>query len=438
MTLSHVLSFHLIDLAAKLMLRAALMAGTPFVRHPMSTMETTQISSECCICRARGPKTFAFMNSHYVFDVDKARQLVQDGREPLELDPDDVGYSLEQCRIHKDHLLHVDVKHPGIIAHVWHPNPDGELIHGHRMIDGHHRAARSLELGLPFFVYLLTEEESRAVLNRVPETAAEPIPGATAEPKERNRLAWNALVAKKHRFTRPPSDESAARQRVSRWLTGIIKDKRMLLLGAGGGSQSVMYARNGALVTVVDLSDEMLELDRQQAARRSLDIKVIQASMDDLSMLEPASFDIVDQPVSTCYVPDVVAVYRQVARVLVPGGLYVSQHKQPTSLQCSIKPGPDGYVLTEPYYRSGPLPPSTGSRIREEGTIEFLHRWEDLIGGLCRCGFVIEDLREPNRGAAGAPRGSYEHRSLYVAPYVRIKARRIAETSSGEASPVLL
>jgi SAM-dependent methyltransferase len=253
------------------------------------------------------------------------------------------------------------------------------------------------------------------------------------EPRERNRLAWNALVAKKHRFTRPASEESQARQHVSRWLKGIIDGKRMLLLGAGGGSQSVLYAQRGALVTVVDISDEMLELDRRQAARLGLDITVVHASMDDLSMLEPESFEIVDHPVSTCYVPDVVAVYRQVARVLAPGGLYVSQHKQPTSLQCSIKPGPAGYVLTEPYYRSGPLPISAGSRIREEGTIEFLHRWEDLIGGLCRSGFVIEDLLEPNRGAADAPPGSYEHRSRYVAPYVRIKARRVAGACGGDA-----
>jgi SAM-dependent methyltransferase len=340
-----------------------------------------------------------------------------------------VDYSLQQSRIQKDHVAHVDLKYPGILAHLWHPNPDGEWIHGHRLIDGHHRAARSLELGLPFFAYLLTEEESRAVLSRTEETPAESIASAPEEPRERNRLAWNALVAKKHRFARPAGDEDPAQQRVSRWLDGIIKGKRMLLLGAGGGSQSVLYAGHGALVTVVDISDEMLELDRQEATRRGLDIRVVQASMDELSILEPASFDIVDHPVSTCYLPDIIAVYRQVARVLAPGGLYVSQHKQPTSLQCSIKPGPDGYVLTEPYYRSGPLPASSGSRIREEGTIEFLHRWEDLIGGLCRCGFVIEDLLEPNRGEAGAPRGSYQHRSRYVAPYVRIKARRIAEPS---------
>jgi ubiquinone/menaquinone biosynthesis C-methylase UbiE len=277
-------------------------------------------------------------------------------------------------------------------------------------------------------VFLLTEDESRAVLQRRPEPPAEPGAHDTVEPREHNRRAWNELLVKKHRFERPAGAQEPAGRRLGRWLDGIIKGKRMLLHGVGGGSQSVRYAHNGARVTVVDISEEMLELDRREAAARGLDIRVVLASMDDLSMLEPANFEIVDQPVSTCYVPDVVAVYRQVARVLAPGGLYVSQHKQLTSLQCSIEPLREGYVLREPYYRTGPLPPSAGSRIREEGTIEYLHRWEDLIGGLCRSGFVIEDLTERNRGKAGAPRGSYERWSRYVAPYVRVKARRVVYT----------
>lgn len=398
----------------------------------MATMNAGQVNSDCCTVPSATLKRLAVMDANYVIDAEKARQFVRDGREPVELDPEDVHYCLQKKRIHEDHLAHVDVTYPGIIAHVWYPNAAGELTRGHRLIDGHHRAARCLQLGLPFFVYLLSEEESEAVLELTCETATQAYASESVEPKEHNRLAWNALVARKHRFTRPVDREVQGRQRVSRWLEGKIEGKRLLLLGGGGGSQSVLYTLNGAHVTVVDISDEMLEHDRRQAAERHLDIKVVHASMDDLSMLEAKSFDIVDQPVSTCYVPDIIAVYRQVARVLVAGGLYTSQHKQPTSLQCSLKPGPGGYVLTEPYYRSGPLPPSAGSRIREEGTIEFLHRWEELVGGLCRSGFVIEDLTEPNRSRAGFPRGSYEHRSLYTAPYVRIKARRVAETSHGE------
>ncbi len=122
--------------------------------------------------------------------------------------------------------------------------------------------------------------------------------------------------------------------------------------------------------------------------------------------------------------PDVVAVYREVARVVVGGGLYVSQHKQPASLQCVSDLTGAGYVLSEPYYRSDPLPPVASSPLREEGTLEFLHRWEQLVGGLCRAGFVVEDFSEPLHATAGAARGTFNHRCQYLPPYVRIKARR--------------
>ena len=127
-------------------------------------------------------------------------------------------------------------------------------------------------------------------------------------------------------------------------------------------------------------------------------------------------------------------VYREVARVLAAGGLYISQHKQPASLQADVQPTVRGYELVEPYYRGGPLPPVVGSPHREEGTVEFLHRWEELIGGLCRAGFIIEDLLEPVHSDSEADAGTFAHRSRYVAPYVRIKARRrgASGTSGGK------
>jgi hypothetical protein len=171
----------------------------------------------------------------------------------------------------------------------------------------------------------------------------------------------------------------------------------------------------------------MLALDRQVAAERGLAVRTVEASMDDLSALAAASFDIVIQPVSTCYVDDVLRVYAQVARVTVAGGLYISQHKQPTSLQASVDPTVRGYALVEPYYRRGPLAAVDGSPHRESGTLEFLHRWEELLGGMCRAGFAIEDVLEPMHADERAEIGSFGHRSRYVAPYVRIKARRTRE-----------
>jgi SAM-dependent methyltransferase len=149
-------------------------------------------------------------------------------------------------------------------------------------------------------------------------------------------------------------------------------------------------------------------------------------------MFAGGEFDIVIQPVSTCYLPEIGPVYREVARVTRSGGLYISQHKSPVSLQADIQPSPRGYELIEPYYRSGPLPPVVGSPHREEGTLEYLHRWEQIIGLMCRADFVIEDLVEPLHAKADAAPGTFGQRSRYIAPYVRIKSRR-SESQTGRA-----
>lgn len=259
---------------------------------------------------------------------------------------------------------------------------------------------------------------------------------------EHNRRAWDERVrqagfhtesARARDFLDPlPAVDDCG------WLDGNVRGQRVLCLAAGGGKHSVLLAAAGAEVTVVDISPLMLELDRRLASERKLNVRVVEASMDDLSMLADASFDVVLQPVSTCYVPDILKVYREVARVTASGGLYISQHKQPASLQTEVLPAARGYVLAEPYLRSGPLPAVIeGCLHREAGTMEFLHRWQELIGGLCRAGFVIEDLVEPKHGDLSAEPGGFKHRSAFVPPFVTMKARRVGGGREADAGPKL-
>jgi ubiquinone/menaquinone biosynthesis C-methylase UbiE len=246
---------------------------------------------------------------------------------------------------------------------------------------------------------------------------------------DHNSSVWNARVQKRLLHTRMASEQDfktpLAAVDPHGWIETGVMGKQVLCLAAGGGLQSVLLAAAGAEVTVVDLSPAMLEQDRRVAAARGLSMRVVEGSMDDLSMLGDACFDLVVQPVSTCYVPDIVAVYQEVARVIRPGSLYLSQHKQPMNLQASALPGAQGYVINDAYYRTEPLPPLLGDHEhRERGAIEFLHRWEDLLGGLCRSGFAIEDVREPNYAEPVALPGTFRHRSQFIPPYVALKARR--------------
>jgi hypothetical protein len=132
----------------------------------------------------------------------------------------------------------------------------------------------------------------------------------------------------------------------------------------------------------------------------------------------------------------VVPVYREVARVLRVGGIYISQHKQPTSLQTGLKQSAGAFPVRYPYYSREPLPPEPiANLVREEDTLEYVHRWEDLLGAMCRSGLVIEDLTEPMHAQADAAVDSFEFRCQFVAPYVRVKARRVersVEPHSGQ------
>lgn len=139
---------------------------------------------DCPHCRT-GSETFRYLKSVFKFDVDLAREIVGDGREPIELDPDDVRHSVDTTHIYPDHVQHVNPRYPGIIAQLFYPEPDGNVLHGDTLIDGHHRAARCLQDGLPYFVYVLNEEESARILIKGPNREeAEKIAARVTEPCE--------------------------------------------------------------------------------------------------------------------------------------------------------------------------------------------------------------------------------------------------------------
>jgi len=256
------------------------------------------------------------------------------------------------------------------------------------------------------------------------------LPKIDAQTRSHNRSAWDARQ-NDPRFVRTdalPENGDEVIAAIDPWLLadGSMEGRRVLCLAAGGGTHGPLLALAGADVTVVDFSNRQMEIDRQLAGRHRLTVKTVEAPIDDLSAFANASFDIVVQPVSTCYVRDIAKVYAEVARVLRPNGLYVSQHKQPSSLQAEVRSSGDGYVIRSCADEGHALPPSSElSIIRENEMKEFVHSWDALIGSLCRSGFVIEDLQEPPRGDAWAAIGSPEHRARFLPPYVKIKARRL-------------
>ncbi|MDA7975203.1 MAG: class I SAM-dependent methyltransferase [Pirellulales bacterium] len=260
----------------------------------------------------------------------------------------------------------------------------------------------------------------------------------------KNAAAWDRLAKAHDALASPACDEAFTDPRnwlgtggpADRpWLPSSLRGLEVLCLAAGGGKHGPIYAAAGASVTVVDLSASMLDLDRQVARERKLHLELIQSSMDELTMLKNDYFDLVIHPVSSCYLPTLKQVFSEIVRVCRPGGLYMSQHKSPRSLQSSLQPNLNGrYELLFPECQSadnsGALPPAPPSRLREAGTDEFVHSLTDILGGICRAGFSIEDFFEPNEGDQEAVRGSFTHRAAFLPPYIRILARKYGQRAT--------
>src|SRR5436190_18015551 len=97
--------------------------------------------------------------------------------------------------------------------------------------------------------------------------------------EQHNRRAWDERAARRDAHTETATAKEFQNPLAAvddlGWLGGDVRGKRVLCLAAGGGRHSVLFAAAGAIVTVVDLSPRMLDLDRQLAAEQRLPVRVV-------------------------------------------------------------------------------------------------------------------------------------------------------------------
>jgi SAM-dependent methyltransferase len=263
------------------------------------------------------------------------------------------------------------------------------------------------------------------------------LPSRAARYAQVNRRAWNYLASVGSSASEPWSMGSVVEQRAwvdeFGWLPWKDLHSVLLLCGAGG-QQAPTFASLGLAVTVVDLSEEQLAIDRSVASERDLNLECIRANACDLSVLAGRTFDLVYQPVSTCYMPDPRLCYRNVAGLLRPGGLYLSDHWNPAQIQLSGDNRWDGSA-----YRIG-SPSGTGEGLQvthpstESGPscMYFAHRLADLVGGICDAGFVIERFAERGLSNPAAAPDTQEHLGAFIPPFYEVLARRVSPASKSK------
>ena len=241
------------------------------------------------------------------------------------------------------------------------------------------------------------------------------------DPVMYNRAAWDREVERGNEWTQPASPEVISRARTGEWSVVLIGYQavsrewfpadlvgvELLCLASGGGQQAPVLSAAGAVVTVLDNSPRQLDRDRGVATREGLTIRTVLGDMRDLSMFSDDCFDIVFNPVSNVFCPDLAPVWREAFRVLRPGGIMMTGFLNPDVFIFDATAMEERGELTVRH----PLPFSTldltdAERERSYGTgpIEFSHSLTGQIGGQLAAGFTLTHLVEAPHHADGTAR----------------------------------
>ena len=235
----------------------------------------------------------------------------------------------------------------------------------------------------------------------------------SVDPVAHNRVAWDRQVDQGNEWSRPISSETVARARAGGWSVVLIGHQPvdrswfpadltgadLLCLASGGGQQGPTLAAAGAQVTVLDNSPRQLEQDELVAQRDNVPLRTMLGDMRDLSAFADSSFDLVFNPVSNLFIPELAPVWRESFRVLRPGG----------ALLCGFL-NPDVYLFDHealdqrgelivrhklPYSDVTHVPAEERERLfGADAPLEYSHSMAEQLGGQLAAGFVITGFEQ--------------------------------------------
>jgi SAM-dependent methyltransferase len=236
-----------------------------------------------------------------------------------------------------------------------------------------------------------------------------------------NREKWDQQVEQGNPWTIPCSPEMITAARKGEWSVLLTEQKYVprnwfpqdlhgldiLCLASGGGQQGPILAAVGANVTVFDNSPRQLEQDRMVAKREGLVLITVEGDMRDLSDFGDGCFDLVFHPVSNVFCPEVRPVWREVFRVLRPGGTLLAGFDNPAMFIFDGEQAEKGVFEVKYKLPFDATQLTEEERLREfrgEWPLEFSHSLEEQIGGQLEAGFILTGLYEDQQAS---PLGKY-------------------------------
>jgi ubiquinone/menaquinone biosynthesis C-methylase UbiE len=202
-----------------------------------------------------------------------------------------------------------------------------------------------------------------------------------------------------------PNALIAVEEPLVRRLLGDVRGKKVLDVACGTGRHSVRLAEEGAYVTALDRSEEMLAVARAKTDR----VRWLRGDLDRLPF-DDASFDVVVCALVLEHVEHIDPVIAEAARVLLAGGRYVVSVFHPAFLWKGVVPH---FVSAENAELEYEMP-------------AHVHLPSEYVAAFRKAGFELGHFSEPIVDDAMCARyaNMQKHRGLPLAIVIEGIARR--------------
>ena len=221
-----------------------------------------------------------------------------------------------------------------------------------------------------------------------------------------NRAIWNSwtqrdLASEHHADAATFRSGGLSLRPIEREALGDVRGKSLLHLLCNMGSDTLSWARLGARVTGVDISDAAIERARAMAAEAGLSsARFLRSDLYALPSMLDEQFDIVFTSYGAlCWMPDLTRWAEVVACYVRPGGTVFMVDMHPaTGVFDTSQPDPTGltFHVKHPYFHSpDPIPETVRA---DAGQPDTVYAWSyglgEVLTASIQAGLSIQEVRE--------------------------------------------
>jgi SAM-dependent methyltransferase len=214
---------------------------------------------------------------------------------------------------------------------------------------------------------------------------------------EKNRTAWNEMtdVHFKHPDYRVKEflDGRSTLKTIELDELGDVNGKKLLHLMCQFGLDTLSWARRGAIVTGVDISDKSIERANKLKEKTGLPAKFVRSDVLDLVGKIDDKFDVVFQSYGIhCWISDINQWAQVIAHYLRPGGIFYIIDDHPIIHIYRVENG--SYFDTSAERHSDAPDYYDRSYFIKNELVEWQHTLSSIINALIKAGLMIELVNE--------------------------------------------